>query len=260
MKASPRKRFGLLAAVALAVTGLAVSCSGSARPLPKLHVDNGIQAAVVHHWGRVIGGDEFNGTHVNTSRWYVYDGAGDSGHGRRLPRQVTEKHGYLSITGRPNGDTGGISWKIGQRYGRWEARMRVVSIDSGYQAYKAVLLLWPDSNEWPAGGEVDYVESYVGAGNLWANLHYPNGTAAGGVRPFEHRINLSKWHDYAVEWTPQHISGYLDGRRWFSSLAPIVQPAGPMHQCIQLDDTYSSGLLNRTVLEVDWVRMYAAAR
>jgi hypothetical protein len=111
--------------------------------------DDGTQAAVVRNWGAVAGGDEFNGTSVDQSTWGIYDGPGHDGNGCRCPAQVTEGDGALTVTGLPNGDSGGMAWKNGQTYGRWEVRMRVTQDDTGGHPYHPVLILWPDSDNWP---------------------------------------------------------------------------------------------------------------
>jgi hypothetical protein len=40
-------------------------------------------------------------------------------------------------------------------YGRWEGRVRAPPSD---ETYNALLLLWPDAEDWPVGGEVDFME------------------------------------------------------------------------------------------------------
>lgn len=232
-------------------SGPVLAPSTAARP------DDGVQAAVVHSWGASTGGDEFNGTAVDRAKWGVYDGAGHDGNGCRCPAQVTEGDGMLTITGLPNGDTGGLAWRHGQTYGRWEARMRVTQDDIREQPYHPVLILWPDSDKWPAGGEIDYAETDAGANSIGAFLHYADRTPNGGQESFTTAVDISQWHNYAVEWTSGHISGYLDGRLWFSTTDAFVQPPGPMHATIQLDDFFTSGALNKALMQVAWIRLYA---
>ena len=47
-----------------------------------------------------------------------------------------------------------MSWGPGRRYGRWEGRVRAPAADP---SYNAVMLLWPDADTWPAGGEIDFM-------------------------------------------------------------------------------------------------------
>jgi hypothetical protein len=218
--------------------------------------DDGTQAAVVHGWGSVVAGDEFNGTSVDTSKWGLYNGPGHAGNGRRLPQQITEGNGYLTITGLPNGDSGGMDWNNGQMYGRWEARMRVNQVDTGGHPYHPVLILWPDSEDWPDGGEYDYAESNAGSTTMNAFLHYGDGTSDGAQEGFSTTVDLTQWHNYAIEWTSGHITGYLDGQQWFTTSDSFVQAPGPMHETIQLDDFFPDGGLNQATMDVNWLRMY----
>ena len=69
---------------------------------------------------------------------------------------MTVNGGILTITGDANGTTGGMAWRQGRsKYGRWEARIKSPVADPSYHA---VMLLWPDAENWPVGGEVDFME------------------------------------------------------------------------------------------------------
>ncbi len=243
-------RAAALAGIAALTTVLLTVPAGNAA------ADDGTQAAVVHGWGSVVAGDEFDGTTVDTGKWGLYDGPGHAGNGRRLPSQITEGGGHLTITGTPDGDSGGMAWLEGQTHGRWEARMRVAQDDAGGHPYHPVLILWPDSDQWPAGGEFDYAESDAGSSEMDAFLHYPDGSSDGAQEGFSTSVDLTQWHNYAIEWTGDHVTGYLDGQQWFTTSDDFIQPPGPMHQTIQLDDFFSDGGLNRATMDVDWVRMY----
>jgi Glycosyl hydrolases family 16 len=231
--------------------GTSPSRGGAATPDVRT---DGTQAARLFGWGQVVAGDEFGGTRLDTGRWSVYSGA--SGSGRRLPSQVSVGGGVLTITGRPDGDTGGIALRSGQRYGRWEARMRVTQAGGGNHPYHPALLLWPDSGQWPAGGEIDYAEADAGAHAVSAYLHYANGTPGGAQESHETLVDLSGWHNYALEWTPDHVAGYVDGRLWFRTTSNSVQPPGPMHQAIQLD-ALAGAPLSGAELNVAWLRVYS---
>src|SRR5918998_627444 len=68
---------------------------------------------------------------------------------------VGVRDGILTITGDPKGNTAGMEWGGGQRYGRWEGRVRAPASDP---TYNALLLLWPDAENFPVGGEIDFME------------------------------------------------------------------------------------------------------
>ena len=212
---------------------------------------DGTTAAATHGWGTPTRAEEFDG---GTARWQLYDGPGHDGKGRRSPRAVAVRDGVLTITGDPAGTTGGMSWGPGRRYGRWEGRVRAPAADP---SYNAVMLLWPDADTWPAGGEIDFMEMGDHTRRTTdAFVHYgkDNRQVHGSVA-----TDATRWHNWAVEWTPSSITTYLDGREWFRTTDAAVQPPGPMHLCLQLDWFPKGGAVQRSEMQVDWVREYAAA-
>ena len=149
----------LWAALGVVVT---VDAQGGARrapaavcpPAPRRSNGEATSAAVLHHWGEPTRADEFDGTALGPA-WNVYDGPGHGGKGRRTPDAVGVRDGILTITGDPKGNTAGMEWGGGQRYGRWEGRVRAPASDP---TYNALLLLWPDAENFPVGGEIDFME------------------------------------------------------------------------------------------------------
>jgi hypothetical protein len=214
---------------------------------------NGVQAASRLGWGSPVHGDEFTGTAVDPAKWALYDGPGHDGNGLRRPSQITVGHGILTIAGNSVGTTGGMSMHYGRKYGRWEARMQV---PRGDYRYHPVLLLWPDAEDWPVGGEVDYAETTAAASDVDFFLHY---SAQNRTTHASKAVDLTQWHNYAVEWTPTGIRGYVDGVRFFSDTTLSHLPPGPMHQTIQLD-WFPNGSTPTTPsqMNVAWVRIYNA--
>ena len=72
-------------------------------------------------------------------------------------------------------------------------------------------------------------------------------------------LDVSEFHNYALDWSPNGIVGYLDGVKWFEDNDPSHQPPGPMHQTLQLDWVPDSTANGAAEMRVDWVRVYAAA-
>ncbi len=209
-------------------------------------------AADTFAWGTPAGVEDFDGT---LSNWGVYDGPGHAGNGRRSPSAVTvSDDGILTITGDPNGTTGGMAWRLGgAKYGRWEARVKSPVADP---TYNAVMLLWPDAENGPAGGEVDFMEiSDATRQKTDFFLHY--GKADHQLHG-EKVIDATQWHNWAVEWTPTTITGYVDGVAWFSTTRADALPPGPMHLTLQLDwfPGSAGGAVRQSEMQVDWVRYY----
>ncbi len=190
---------------------------------------------------------------------------GHVGNGRRCDVNTRVVGGILRMTGEANGDTGWLASPYGQRYGRWEARIRsrATALDNGQQ-YHPLLLLWPDSNDHPEDGEYDYLENGApGESCAEAFLHYPHPEGVPVQQKFARKcgVELSQWHNLALEWTPDHLRGFLDGEEWFrfadgaNADRDCIQCAPSMHQIIQLDNFHGDDLQS-ALYEVDWARVY----
>jgi hypothetical protein len=186
-------------------------------------------------------------------QWSIYDGPGHAGKGRRTPDAVSLQDGIMTITGDEDGNTSGMAWNPGQKYGRWEAR---VKSPASADAYHSLLLLWPDAENFPVGGEIDFME--IGDPDRQSTdifLHYgeDNSQVHGSLD-----IDATEWHNWAVEWTPERVTAYVDGEQWWETTDTGILPPGPMHLCIQLDYFPGDGSAGGGGLEhVDWVRQYS---
>lgn len=212
------------------------------------------EAAVIKGWGTPIAGDEFNYTGApDATKWNVYNSPGHAGNGIRSPQQVTVDGSKMVINGTADGTTAGMGAKFAnQKYGRWEVR----AAGSGDNEYHMVSILWPDSENWPCDGEVDYAET-TGDWNVIKFFHHYgcSNSQTWASRP----LDVTQFHNYAVDWSPTGIVGYVDGVEWFRDTDPAHQPPGSMHQTLQLDwfpDSTADGVGE---MRVDWIRVYAAA-
>lgn len=204
--------------------------------------------------------DDFEGSKIDRSTWGVYEGKGNAGVGLRRPAAVSQSSGELKITAA--GDvSGGMAQRSGQTYGRWEVRARM---DRG-TGYGPAILLWPDSERWPQDGEIDIVEVPRGdRTRAVMTVHYgannrQKGTSALG--------DFSKWHTYAVDWTPEHVIFYIDGIEQYRVTDPQAIPSTPMHLAIQNDvgkcgswiGCRDASTPEKVALHVSSVRVYAKA-
>lgn len=222
----------------------------TALAIPLLRRDEGTTAAATFGWNDPSHEDQFDGTTLSKD-WGIYDGPGHAGNGRRSPSAISLSNSILTISGTADGTTGGIAWNIGQQYGRWETRARYTA---GTAAYHQVLLLWPDKEDWPVGGEVDYSEvSDAERKHLQFFLHYgkDNQQVEGDAD-----IDMTQWHNYAVEWTADHVVGYVDGKEFFRSEKKETLPPRAMHATIQLDWFPGKDPEGTGKMEVDWIRQY----
>jgi hypothetical protein len=215
---------------------------------------DGITAAAKFGWGSVVAGDEFNYTGApDSTKWSVYNSAGHAGNGTRTPAAWSVANGVATVKGDSAGNTGGMSAKFAQqRYGRWETRMRTNTRDPQYHP---VLILWPNNNTTSKCAEIDYAEGGSETAQMKFFLHY----ACGGSdfqTTTATTVDTTQWHNYAVEWTPTSITGYIDGVRTFTDTNPAHQPDNAMHQTIQLDWFPSGAATTPSQMQVDWTRVY----
>ncbi|MDX6619958.1 MAG: hypothetical protein QOK36_2344, partial [Gaiellales bacterium] len=110
------------------------------------------EAAVQGNWPLLVN-DEFDGTELNRAHWSPYTGETTGGIGEHDPRNLAVSDGTLKLTSHGY-SSAGMAWLPGQQYGRWEVRARA---QQG-TGYGAVILLWPDAEDWPQGGEINFME------------------------------------------------------------------------------------------------------
>lgn len=209
----------------------------------------GDSAAERYGWGAPAAGSEFTDPRTLEGKdWDVFVGPGYQGRGRQTRDSVVIKDGRLVITGKPDGTTGAVGYfgSTGQ-YGRWEARIRV---PQGSSHYHPVALLWPTSERWPDDGEIDYFETTGAAKTNTFSLHHAYG------KPHVTPVSIDRgWHTYAVEWTPTSITGYLDGKPYYTTTNTKQFPPGKMWHSFQLDWMGTQPSTD-TIMEVDWLRFY----
>lgn len=214
------------------------------------------EAAVAHGWGPVVTGDEFNYTGApDPLKWSLYNSAGHAGNGIRTPAAWSVNGTAAHVAGDSAGTTGGMSARFAkQTYGRWEARMRTSVRDSEYHP---VMLLWPSgtfadlNQQW----EIDYAEGTADTTKMRFYLHDCCTTVASASAV----VDTTQWHNYAVDWSPTAVVGYLDGVEWFRDETPSHIPYGNMKQTLQLDWFPDGTATTPSWMEVDWVRVYGAS-
>lgn len=209
------------------------------------------------------------------SKWNLAGGGegqcwpGHAGNGQRCDKNTRVYGGVLRMIGEANGDSGWLASKFGREYGRWEARVRSVNTDTpNGREYHPLLIIWPDSDQWPEGGEYDYLENgSAGEDCAEAFIHYPHVPDVDVQQEFAEESDcgepLSEWHNVAFEWTADHVVGFIDGEEWFrfsdgeNDVRECIQCMPSGHQTIQLDNFYGADM-TPAEYEMDWYREYAA--
>jgi beta-glucanase (GH16 family) len=187
--------------------------------------------------GGITWQDEFNGaanSPIDASKW-KFD-IGGSGWGNNEQQYYTNStsnvrqdgQGNLAITARRENPanyqchygtcqyTSGrilTADKFSQRYGRFEARIKV---PKGQGIWPAFWML--GGNNWPTTGEIDIMENVGYEPNtVHGTVHgpgYSGGEGIGGGRTIGEPLS-NTFHTYAVEWSPNLIVWFLDGSEYF---------------------------------------------
>ncbi len=180
-------------------------------------------------WTRVVT-ERFNGATL-PSGWHSYDGhPGGNPDSRWVSSHAVVADGMLTLKGNWVGGkwtTAGVGYWPDKpmTYGKYQVRFRM---DPGHGTGYAILL-WPDSERWPADGEIDFAEDGARDG-FWGNVHY--GASDHVIHNHLAGIDLTQWHTLGVEWTKGRVALTIDGRTWATVLDPNV-PSSPMHLAIQ---------------------------
>ena len=220
----------------------------------------------VANWGNPEFTDNFSGTALSTS-WSIYrDPDAKPPKPKRTLDSVRVRNGSLQLIGhyeKPYGYVGGgIAYRTNQTYGRWAIRFRA---DAG-AGYAPVVLLWPQG-KWPDDGEIDLAEVgnprrhgageflHLGVTNRFIGKHIPS------------TVDFTKWHTIAVDWLPDHVTFWLDGKMlWTVKRAAGNKnyvPSTPFHLALQNDSGCDVGCKPdkntpaHVIMDVDWVKIYA---
>ncbi len=181
--------------------------------------------------------DEFEGTAgalPDPARWGFDVGTGTNGWGNAQQEYDTDRpenaaldgQGHLVITARKEAFQGSqytsarlhTQGRFSQRYGRFEARMR---LPRGQGLWPAFWMLGDsfDTQGWPDCGEIDVME-YRGQEptRVTGTLHgrgYSGGSAITGSTPLPGGGAFDEaFHTFGVEWTPDWVAWELDGELW----------------------------------------------
>ena len=202
------------------------------------------------------------------SKWWAYpdDWKDTSKNGTYKPSEVLSIHdGLLDMNIHTTGASGEhliaaplpkISYAPGSegglKYGRYAVRFKADPIPG----YKTAWLLWPDSENWPADGEIDFPEGSLD-GAISAYMHRQGGASGGDQDQFHTNTTYTNWHTAVTEWTPNSVTFYLDGQVIGTSTARI--PNTPLHWVLQTetatDGTTPSNTAAGHVL-IDWAAVY----
>ncbi|GAA3924639.1 family 16 glycosylhydrolase [Actinoplanes auranticolor] len=255
-------------------TGTLSPVTISARPSATAPAGDGDQAAVRHNWGtaRADFSDEFEYVGApDATKWSQSKPSCDPtphhADALRCPEKTTVDNGRLIMTGSADAKSGWVGNKWKTTHGRWEARVRSKNTaSSNGKQHHPLLLIFPSDNSWPINGEYDFLENMApGEQCAQAFLHYPHDEDVDvqQVRKVQTDCGapLSEWHNFAFEWTPDHIRGFIDGKEWYTlsgggnSIRRDIETMNNGRLTIQLDNFDGKGI-TPAMFEVAWVRVY----
>ncbi len=256
---------------------------------------------------RLVWRDEFNGASLDTAKWGYQTGIKDIygssvgpdywGNGELqyyTEDAVSVADGALKITAtrQQQGDRLFTSGRILTRdkasftYGYFEARMKT---PTGSGMWPAFWMLpqpsSPDNSEneyggWPANGEIDIMEAKGRLENkVDTTLHFGKAWNEHDYVTQETTLssNTDEWHTYAVDWTADAISWFVDGQkvltvtkdRWWSQDVSNQGKSQPFDKPFYIIfnlavggmyDSYNQpdGSFTSAAMYVDYVRVYEA--
>ena len=202
-----------------------------------------------------------------SSRWWAYPSPwkDTTGNGTYSPQEISVHDGVLDMylhteagvhmvaAPLPIVQPGPNRYGQGLLYGRYTVCFRADAV----AGYKTAWLLWPDSKNWPADGEIDFPEGTL-TGTISAFLHHRGATTGTDQDAFRTTVTYTSWHVATIEWTAKTCRFVLDGSVIGTSRRRI--PNTPMHWVLQTetatDGTIPSDTAAGHVL-VDWIAAYA---
>ena len=169
----------------------------------------------------------------------------------------TERHIIDAPVPKLSGASG--SWG-GQTYGRYIVRMKVDSM-SGYHLS---FLLWPDDNNWPTEGSIDWPEAEFDQNITDAFLQWRDSTTCNlssceqDYYPSNTAMS-SGWHTYEIDWTESAVSFFIDRHLVGRSTDPAKIPDTAMHLVLQVGTSFYEGIPSDAEagnVQLDWVTVY----
>jgi hypothetical protein len=199
--------------------------------------------------------DDFNGPALDLSAWSLYNSPGNAGFGLRRPEAFSVSDGNLIVTATMKDGqivSGGMAHKVNYKFGRFEFRVKAEPDSS--EATSAVVLTWPQSENWPVDGENDIYETLTLASRnpFHTFIHY---SAENRTVHFQHNADATQWHILAMEWTWEKIVILRDGVVVWKLTDINAIPDVPHHLCIQLD-AFKTTMTGTVRMYVDWVKIY----
>jgi hypothetical protein len=211
--------------------------------------------------------DDFNGDKIDSDKWAVR-GVGPRAVGFVSPDAVNVKNGFLELAAFEENDSIkvgaiGTQGKFMTKYGYFECRAQLQKSQGNWSAF------WIQSTgiskgEDPAkfGTEIDIFEFFKKTGEdmVSHNLHWaygPNQKSIGGLLSYVKGVSEG-FHTFALEWTPEKYSFFVDGLKYYEVTEAISHIEEYMILSMELPQKMEE-MANSTlpdVFIVDYVKVY----
>ncbi|WP_203070277.1 family 16 glycosylhydrolase [Falsiroseomonas ponticola] len=219
--------------------------------------------------------DGFNGSQLDWQKWPItYSGSTywngafywdasqlTVGNGELTIGMDKQSNGLWSVGGLSSAPYAGAPDGHGNGflYGRVEIRAKTSAEVTGAGP---CFLLWPTSNDhWPP--EVDILETPASGNGMFTN-HWqgPGGNNDDWYASYEFPLDHSQWHTYALDWFPDRMTLYVDGKAIYTTTQNIPHEKMSVglqgHVGTAYDGWYGSpnaSGVNSVDISVDWVRV-----
>jgi beta-glucanase (GH16 family) len=122
-------------------------------------------------------------------------------------------------------------------------------------------LLWP-LGQWPRDGEIDFPENGLDdLTEVGGFMHRQDATVGSDQYAMPHyAVDLTAWHTFAIEWSPDYCAFVLDGVVIGST--DVRVPDTPMRWVLQTETNISATPPGTGVngdIEIDWIKAYSYA-
>jgi len=195
--------------------------------------------------------DNFEGSELDNTKWLASETSlsgvtsGREGCFVRSDKTISVSRGKLRLTARrrapftcesPLGNfstmwsAAGVTTRgrFSQAFGRFAFRAKMPK--TALPGAHSTMWLYPKSHLyglWPLSGEIDVAEWYSALpGQVFPSLHYADGASDIATGREGYIDDMSRYHTYAVEWTPTTMQFYYDGALTFehswTPLAPLT--------------------------------------
>lgn len=154
-----------------------------------------------------------------------------------------------SVSFSPRNAPGGST--IYQLYGRYEIKFRATQSTG----WKTAWLLWPQSENWPPDGEIDFPEGDLD-GTISAFMHRQDATSGSDQDAYSTSVTYADWHTAVIEWAPNDLKFYLDGQLIGHSTSRV--PNTPMRWQVQTETSLNSHIpTSSATVFIDYMKVWS---